>query len=316
MIWGAAALTGAFFVFNLSGCAGDNSTKVTPTDAGTEGSVDPLGLKPFTPPSDPGAGAILVTASGESLAYGGYSFPPLAADDIVFVDGWEVRFDRLLVTLDKVSVGEIPTKSPTDQSQTGSKVAELSGPWAVDLHKGGAIEGAGGGGERSVALGVIRNQNAIGGAAFDPTKRYAFEFQTVPATLEAMNVNLDEDAVADYKDMISKGQSVLYVGTARFRGTDCKENARTTPTISGPSRRPYDFGSGSPRRRPTRTVKTPRTPERPSMARKRSGESKFSPIGPPSPRLRFTRTIPFGTRLRTTPRCTLIRLPPEKQDCG
>ena len=42
-------------------------------------------------------GSIQFTASGEVLALGGYAFPPANPDDPAFVDGWEVKFTKLLV---------------------------------------------------------------------------------------------------------------------------------------------------------------------------------------------------------------------------
>src|SRR5882757_10055487 len=82
-------------------------------------------------------GTIQFAASGEVLALGGYAFPPATTDDPAFVDGWEIKFDELLVTIDKVTISENPDLNPGDQSQTGAKVGEVDGPWAIDLHKGG-----------------------------------------------------------------------------------------------------------------------------------------------------------------------------------
>ncbi|MEI7892765.1 MAG: hypothetical protein WCI05_06720 [Myxococcales bacterium] len=169
-----------------------------------------------------GPGEVLLTVSGEKLALGGYPFPPVAADDVAFVDGWELQFSRVLVTVDTVRLAENPDRSPTDQAQTDAVVAELRGPWAVDLHRGGPLVGAGGGDERAVAIGVFRNQNKNGGTAFDLTKRYAFGFDLVAASLDAANVNLDETGWADYRLMADQGLTVLYVGTATFKGTGCR----------------------------------------------------------------------------------------------
>ena len=180
--------------------------------------------------ADPGPGGILITASGEVLALGGYGFPP-ADGATSFVDGWEVRFARVLVTIDKVTFSENPDRAPGDQSQTEGIVAEVLGPWAVDLHAGGPLAGKGGGDERAIALASVTSQNKTGGAPFDPTKRYAFGFDLVQATSSATMVNLDADAAADYADMVQNGYVVLYVGTATFKGgTSC-----TSPTTS------YDF---------------------------------------------------------------------------
>lgn len=180
--------------------------------------------------SDPGPGGILVSASGEVLALEGYPFPPVNPGDTAFVDGWSMRFDRLLVTVDHVVLADSPDQSPTDESQTGPVVAEQDGPWAIDLHVGGPLQGKGGNGEQAVPFTSFTSQNKNGGAPFDPSQRYAFGFDVVPATSNAINVNLDAAAMSDYQDMIAKGYTVLYVGTATFQGASC--------TTSDPS---YDF---------------------------------------------------------------------------
>src|ERR1051325_11290633 len=95
---------------------------------------------------------VVFAASGEVLALTGYSFPPATPDDVAFVDGWEVLCDRLLVTVDKIKISDNPDKSSGDESQTDALVAEVDGPWAVDLHKSDPsyLEGKGGPGEQAV----------------------------------------------------------------------------------------------------------------------------------------------------------------------
>jgi hypothetical protein len=168
--------------------------------------------------SSGGGGKVQFTASGEVLALGGYDFPPAAAGDPAFVDGWEIRFDELIVTLDKITLSENPDLSPTDESKTGDKVAEVDGPWAVDLHKGGPLEGKGGSDEQAVAIATIENQNLNGDKDFDPTVRYAFGFDVVAASAGAHKINLDAQGEADYQEMVQKGWAVLYVGTATWKG--------------------------------------------------------------------------------------------------
>src|SRR5580704_7804077 len=84
--------------------------------------VDPASLKP---------GQMLLTASGESLALTGYTFPSTSG---TFADGWAVTFTHYIATFDKVSLWTDPDMVPTDQSKHGALVAELDGPWAVDMH--------------------------------------------------------------------------------------------------------------------------------------------------------------------------------------
>ena len=176
-------------------------------------------LKPFLSPKDPGARGIWFTASGEILALGGYPFPPVT--DIGFVDGWDVQFSELLVTVDNIKLSQNPDLNPGDQSKTGREVARVSGPWAIDLHQGGPLLGKAGSGEQAVAIAGLTGENANDCAPFDLTLRYAFGFDVVTATESALNVNLDAQGLTDYAEMISKGYTVLYVGTATFNGSSC-----------------------------------------------------------------------------------------------
>ncbi len=168
-----------------------------------------------------GPGTLVFSVSGEVLALGGYTFPPASADDPAFVDGWDFKFSRVLVTVDKIKLSENPDTDPGDESKTGKLVAEVNGPWAVDLHKGGPLPGKGGAGEQAVQIATLDNQNKNGGAAFDGDTRYAFGFDVVAATDDAKMVNLDDDGKADYALMKQEGYAVLYVGTATFKGTNC-----------------------------------------------------------------------------------------------
>lgn len=162
-----------------------------------------------------------VQISGEELATDGFLFPD--GSEVTIVDGWELKFAHVLVTVGNVSLSENPDRSPSDQSQTGRVVAEVEGPWVIDIHKEGSAPGAGGEGT-AVPLFTFENQNRNGNRSFDPTLRYAFGYDILPATRDATPVNFDGDADAEaaYEEMIEEGYSVYYVGTATFRGTDCE----------------------------------------------------------------------------------------------
>ena len=152
--------------------AGATGTSCTESTTGTPGA-----LASFTPPADPGSGGILFAASGEVLALTGYPFPPVNPGDPVFVDGWDVHFTRLLTTVDKIRLSNDPDLSPGDPSQTGSLVAEVDGPWAVDLAHGDPnyLQGKGGPGEEAAPIAALKNQNRVSGTpgfATDGT-RYA-----------------------------------------------------------------------------------------------------------------------------------------------
>jgi hypothetical protein len=165
-------------------------------------------------------GTILVSASGEVLSLGGYRFPPVTPGDLAYVDGWDLSFDRLIVTIDKVTLWESPDTAPGDQSRVGKKVAELDGPWAIDLHKGGLLAGKGGTGEQAVPFATFLNQNYNGNAPFDPTVRYAFGYDLAKADASALIVNLDAAGLQAYQQMIADGATVQYAGTATWKGSD------------------------------------------------------------------------------------------------
>ena len=105
-------------------------------------------LKSFCAPSDPGANGIYVSASGETLALYGFLFPPLdSSTDTWMVDGWNFTLDAYITVFTAITLWDDPDLAPTDQSQHGPEVAQLNGPFVVDLHKGGPLTGQGGGGE-------------------------------------------------------------------------------------------------------------------------------------------------------------------------
>lgn len=183
---------------------------------------------------------LTVTISGEGAALTGFAFPPSSPDDLAFVDGWDVRFDRILVTVGRITLSDSPDANPTDQAETGPVLATENGPWAVDVTKPGAAmdvrpqarvrplhegDSSGDDGKDAHAQPLARFDALDGGKSFDPSRRYAFGFDVVAATAEAKHTNLDAAAEADYAEMLSKGISVLYVGTATFKGgPDCKSS--------------------------------------------------------------------------------------------
>lgn len=182
-------------------------------------------------------GDVVVTISGEEHARSGFAFPPSSANDPAFVDGWDVRFERLLVTIDEVAVSEGPDTSPTDQTLTGPLLSSTRGPWAIDLTKPSTearispralpFDGV-----DATATPLVRIAALDGARALDASTRYAFGYNVVVASDAARLVNLDTAAAADYRDMVEKGIAMLYVGTATFKGgSDCRSSL------------PYDFES-------------------------------------------------------------------------
>jgi hypothetical protein len=188
----------------------------TPSNPTTENG---FALRPFTAPDDPGG--VLFTISGEALALEGFAFPPAVGQEVTFVDGWDVRLERLLVTVDAITLAASPDMDPADQGQIGAVVAGVDGPWAVDLAKDDPSYLTGKGGEgRAVPLAALSSQNQAGDAPFDTAEgtRYGFGFRAIAASANAHNVNLEVEALEDYERMIAEGCSILYVGTATWQG--------------------------------------------------------------------------------------------------
>ena len=222
-----AALCAALCIASLSSCSGDHHANNGPlaapscSPAATPASAAGYTLRPFCAPKDPGPGNIWFAASGEVLALTGYAFPPASDADAAFVDGWDVRFTHLLTTIDKLTLSENPDYQQGSQAKTGKLVAEVDGPWAVDLSHGDLsyLTGKGGGAEQAVPIAALATQNKNGGGAFETDgTRYAFGFDVSAANTQAQNVNLDSDALGDYEEMVNRGCAVLYVGSATFKG--------------------------------------------------------------------------------------------------
>ena len=181
--------------------------------------------------------------SGEALALSGYPFPPSSSGGAAFVDGWDVSFQRFITVFDKVTLSRDPDTNPGDQAQTGRVVAELDGPWAVDLHRGGPLAGKGGSDEQALSVGTIASQSD--GSAFDSSVRYAFSYEAVPATPDAKLLGLDAGD-ADYAEMISRGWNVLYVGTATWKGSTCPSSDPTYDFSKLPTVVTFRLGFATP----------------------------------------------------------------------
>ncbi len=160
--------------------------------------------KPSTTGGAAEAGTIIITASGEAPARSGYDFPFTTATP-GFVDGWEVKFTEVLVTVDNITLSESPDTDPGNPSKTGTVVAGVKGPFAIDLHKGGPAPGKLGAGGQATPIAILDKQNKNGDRPFEAGKRYAFGFDIVPAAAGAQLGNLDDKGKADYAMMQQKG---------------------------------------------------------------------------------------------------------------
>jgi hypothetical protein len=168
-------------------------------------------------------GRVQIAISGEDIATEGIAFPK--GSEVTIVDGWQLELSHVLVTIGNVTLSDNPDLAPSDQSRTGAVAARAAGPWAVDLHVPGTIPGAGGEG-LATPLAWLENESERGGAAFASDQRYGFSYDIVAASADAAIVNFEGDdaAQAAYGEMIEAGATVLYVGTATFKGSDCESS--------------------------------------------------------------------------------------------
>jgi len=198
----------------------DDSSRGTPAPTPTaDGGVDGS-------PGDPDGGPVAkkngfqFTVSGEDLAINGYDFgadPKANGDPPAFVDGWEVKFEHVIVTVDKIRLNADPDKDPANPDMQGPVVASVDGPWAVDVSIGGDVLGKSGSpDEKTVTIATIDAKSD--GTAFDPAQRYAFNYDVVSATASAKLVNLDAAGKALYETAKTNGWSMIYQGTATYKG--------------------------------------------------------------------------------------------------
>jgi hypothetical protein len=203
---------------------------------------------------------LTVSISGEGSSAPVFAFPPASEDEPAFVDGWEVKFDRILTTVEAISLSDNPDTSPTDQSQTGPVLTEAKGPWAVDLNKPGAPsdihpatraleQGAAAAeaeGKNPAAQRLARFTSVQGDRPLDPSTRYAFGFEVITAAASAKKTNVDPATDPDYAEMVQKGIAMLYVGTATFKGTDCKSSDPSYDFSTLPKTVKFRFGFKTP----------------------------------------------------------------------
>jgi hypothetical protein len=194
---------------------------------------------------DAGGGSVDVQISGERAATDGFAFP--SGSDVTFVDGWELRFTHVLVTVSDVTLSEGPDRAPADQSQTGAPVAKLAGPWAVELAVPGSVPAAGGEGS-AVPLARFTAKNLQHDEPFASDERYAFGYRVVRAAATALRVNFadDSDAEALYARMIAHGYTVLYAGTATYRGEGCVTSELPYDFTRLPTSVPFELGFVTP----------------------------------------------------------------------
>lgn len=224
-----------------AGCGDDGTPAGTPP---VYPGTDALGATPvpaaFTAMSnDPRS--IQVSVSSEDFGQRGFRYTAMPTmGEPVFVDGWELRFTRILVTVQNVRLNR-PGTNPSDPASVGAAVATNPRAYAVNVQKAGVLTGSGGGEETAIPLFVFRSDSA--GRALDPTVRYALSFDVVPATLASTNVNLDAADRTAYETMVSRRWTQLIEGTATYRGA---APAMGSPFASYPTAVAFSFGFGAP----------------------------------------------------------------------
>lgn len=231
----------------LVGCSDGSSSADAGRDAAADDApsregtitraVSPAAFTRMT--SDPRT--VQVSLSSEALGQQGftYSASPEAGDP-VFVDGWSVVFSRILLTVGNARLNR-PGASPTDPSSVGAPVASDARRFAVEAHAAGALTGAGGGEETAIPLMVFRAGDD--GRGLDATVRYAFSYDVVPATAQAVNVNLTADDATAYDEMIRRGWTTLVEGEATYAGVAPMAGS---PLADYPRTVRFRYGYGAP----------------------------------------------------------------------
>lgn len=156
-----------------------------------------------------------ITVSGEALATTGYAFhanSSVGDDPPSFVDGWEVRFEHVIITVGNIHLDANPDLDPSDPTRMGPEVARVPGIFAVDATIGGSIPGKSGeADEKTIAIATVNGN-------FDISSRYAFNYDLLAASPAATLVNLDDAGKALYEKAKSSGWAMIYSGTATYAG--------------------------------------------------------------------------------------------------
>jgi hypothetical protein len=81
-------------------------------------------------------------------------------------------------------------------------------------------------------------------------ERYAFSYDIMPASPQASIVNFegDDEAQAAYAAMIEAGATVLYAGTATFKGSECQTSDESYDFGQIPKKVPFQLAFSTPTR--------------------------------------------------------------------
>jgi hypothetical protein len=238
-----------FTAFVLCSACGprSNSQSDGGTSCGTVNTADTLNttFDPcFTRTSPNKPGTVQVTVSGEVLGENGLPFQPASSGDPVFVDGWNLSFDKFLVVVGRLRLSPNATQSAL-QNQLSTSVATRAGPYVIDIHKlknSGANGFTGSDGEEPASA-LFKWDAQDDGASFDTSVRYAFSYDVQPATRPATQVNLSADEFALYDQMVQHGWSKYIEGTATYVGTGTYPEAGAQAKFSAlPTTVHFTFG--------------------------------------------------------------------------
>jgi hypothetical protein len=99
-------------------------------------------------------------------------------------------------------------------------------------------------------LAWLENENERGAGAFIGDQRYAFSYDIMPASPQASIVNFegDDEAQAAYAAMIEAGATVLYAGTATFKGSECQTSDESYDFGQIPKKVPFQLAFSTPTR--------------------------------------------------------------------
>lgn len=214
--------TGALSLLLLSACGGSASKSTSNFDAkcqpGAGNTLNASCDPGFTSTAPNAPQSVQVTFSGETLAVNGLPFQPVNQGDPSFVDGWDMRFDEVLVVLGnfRLSPGATQFGGTSLSAQVNPAVATRAGPYVVDMHKPTGFVGKDG---VEPAQGIFKWDAQDNGQKLDTGTLYAFSYDVVKATYPVASVNLSSDQQADYDLMVANGWSKLYRGTATYVGT-------------------------------------------------------------------------------------------------
>ena len=214
-------------------------------------------------PADPGKGGILFTRLGRGARAHRLSVSAGDADDARSSTDGRCNSIGSSSRSTRSRSRRIPTRIRGDQSKTGAVVAEVDGPWAVDLHRGGPDTSparAAGRASRADRRAHERRRAATPFAT-DGT-RYAFGFDIVAATAQREEREPRRGGARRLREMVENGCAVLYVGTATFKGDKTRRGLQRRPTTRA-GRSASTSSSASSRRRPTSTARILTTPATP-----------------------------------------------------